>query len=69
MNRPYRYPWPASQLSPADMKLLHCAREARPGRPPITRLIAEAVRAAYGAAAIQPDPSDAAEESAVRPAA
>jgi hypothetical protein len=40
----YRYPWPASALSPADMKLLHHARERDGERRPITRLIAEAVR-------------------------
>lgn len=45
----YRYPWPASALTPAEMKLLYLARESHPERPPITRLIAEAVRAAYPA--------------------
>ena len=48
MTRPFRYPWPASQLSPTDMRLLHDARKTHPDRPPITRLLAEAVRAAYG---------------------
>jgi hypothetical protein len=43
----YRYPWPASALSPADMKLLHHARERDSGRRPITRLIAEAVRVCF----------------------
>ena len=44
----YRYPWPASKISPDDMAMLHRARERSPGRVPITQLIAEAVRAAYG---------------------
>ena len=44
----YRYPWPASALSREEMTLLFHARERSPGRVPITRLIAEAVRAAYG---------------------
>ena len=51
----YRYPWPASKLTAADMKLLHDAREAHPDHPPITRLLAEAVRAAYGHPAAQPE--------------
>lgn len=41
----YRYPWPASRLTPDEMAMLYHARS--PGRP-ITQLIAEAVRAAYG---------------------
>ena len=44
----YRYPWPASALTPDEMALLYHARERSPGRVPITQLIAEAVRAAYG---------------------
>ena len=44
---PYRYPWPASALSPADMRLLHRARERDGARRPITRLIAEAVRVCF----------------------
>lgn len=43
----YRYPWPASALTPAEMKLLFLARETHPDRPPITRLIAQAVRSVY----------------------
>lgn len=44
----YRYPWPSSALTPDDMAILHRARARSPGRVPITQLIAEAVRAAYG---------------------
>ena len=44
----FRYPWPASRLSPDEMALLYHARECSPGRVPITQLIAEAVRSAYG---------------------
>ena len=44
----YKYPWPASALTRVEMALLHHARERSPGRVPITQLIAEAVRAAYG---------------------
>ena len=44
----YRYPWPASALTRDEMAMLHRARERSPGRVPITQLIAEAVRAAYG---------------------
>ena len=44
----FRYPWPASALTRDEMALLHRAREHSPGRVPITQLIAEAVRAAYG---------------------
>ena len=55
MTRPYRYPWPASKLTPADMKLLHAVRESRPDRPPITQLLAEAVRAQYGHLAAHPE--------------
>lgn len=55
MTPGYRYPWPSSQLTAADMRLLHEVREARPDRPPITQLLAEAVRAAYGHSAAQPE--------------
>lgn len=44
----FRYPWPASALTRDDMAMLHRARERSPCRVPITQLIAEAVRAAYG---------------------
>jgi hypothetical protein len=49
VNNDYRYPWPASGLTPNEMALLHTAREES-GRPrtPITRLIARAVRETYG---------------------
>ena len=50
----YRYPWPASAILPDDMAMLHRARERSPGRVPITRLIAEAVRAAYGPGVVVP---------------
>lgn len=48
MNDRYRYPWPASALGPAEMSLLHEARQCSPGRVAITQLVAQAVRAAYG---------------------
>ena len=70
MTRPYRYPWPASQLTPSDMRLLHTAREAHPAHPPITELVARAVRAQYGHVAIKPEPSGVPErETPLRPAA
>ena len=50
----YRYPWPASALTRDDMAMLHRARSRSPGRVPITQLIAEAVRAAYGHLACNP---------------
>ena len=55
MPQSFKYPWPASCLTAADMKLLHNARESSPDRPPITQLLAEAVRAAYGHLATQPE--------------
>ena len=45
-----RYPWPASGLNDQDMRLLYRAREEARPRIPITRLVAEAVRKAYGQA-------------------
>ena len=44
----YRYPWPASALTPEEMAMLYHAREKSPIRMPITQLIAEAVRVQYG---------------------
>ena len=44
------YPWPASALEPADMRLLHAARKRVQPRIPITELLAQAVRRAYGQA-------------------
>ena len=44
----YRYPWPSSAISPADMVLLHSVREASNPRVPISVLVARAVRATYG---------------------
>ncbi len=46
---PYHYPWPASALTPEDMRLLHDTREQDPQHTPITRLIAAAVREKYDA--------------------
>ena len=43
-----RYPWPASGLSPQDMRLLYHAREGTRPRIAITQLVAEAVRQVYG---------------------
>ena len=66
----YRYPWPSSQLTPADMRLLHNARESSPDRTTITELVARAVRAQYGRVAIKPEPSGEPErETPLRPAA
>lgn len=45
-----RYRWPASSLSSQDMRLLYHARERTRPRIPITELVAEAVRQAYGQA-------------------
>ena len=44
----YRYPWPASALTPADMRALHAVREASTPHVRITDLIAHAVRQVYG---------------------
>ncbi len=49
MNTPFRYPWPASALTQADMSALHAVRESTEARVPITELIARAVRHTYGA--------------------
>ena len=43
----YRYPWPASAISPTEMAILHRIREASRPRVPITRLIAQAIRHQY----------------------
>lgn len=53
MPRPtntYRYPWPASAITPMDMALLHSVRESSEPRVPISVLVARAVRATYGQA-------------------
>jgi hypothetical protein len=53
MPRPantYRYPWPASAITPQDMAVLHCVRENAERRVPISVLVARAVRACYGQA-------------------
>lgn len=49
MSRPFKYPWPASAITPEEMALLYQARETGP-RMPITRLIARAIRHTYGTA-------------------
>lgn len=50
----YRYPWPASAITPQDMALLHSVRESGARRVPITALVADAVRQCYGQS--QPKP-------------
>ena len=47
-ERQSKYFWPASAISESDMELLYLARQASPGRTPITHLIARAVRETYG---------------------
>jgi hypothetical protein len=44
----YRLPWPASQISKADLSILFSVREHSPERTPITHLIAQAIRTQYG---------------------
>ena len=44
----YRYPRPASAITPQDMALLHKARKSAGRRTPISSLVAEAVRVTYG---------------------
>ena len=44
----YRYPWPASAISPTEMAILHRVRESSRPRVPITRLIAQAISNQYG---------------------
>ena len=66
----YTYAWPASKLTPADMRLLHAARESHPEHLPITVLIAQAIRAQFGHLVNQPDDAGQAErETPLRPAA
>ena len=66
----YRYPWPSSQLTRADMRLLHNARESSPDRTTITELVARAIRVQYGHLAIKSEPSsESVLESVIRPAA
>lgn len=61
----YRYPWPASALTPEDMAALHAVRENGPTRTPITDLIAHAVRIVYGQRiVIEPTPSPTPKEIA-----
>ena len=42
------YQWPASALTAEEMALLHRAREQSSPRIPINRLLAQAVRLAFG---------------------
>ena len=66
----YRYPWPASALTHDEMAMLFLARESNPDRIPITRLIADAVRAQYGHLAHPLETSTPSkQESLLRPAA
>ena len=53
----HRYPWPASALTKEEMKLLYLAREAHPNHPPITQLIARAVRQLYQPQSTQKEPN------------
>ena len=48
MAREYNYAWPATGIHKEEMSLLHSVRESLPERIPITRLLAKAVRVAYG---------------------
>jgi hypothetical protein len=59
-ERQSKYFWPASAITPADMALLHAARETSNPRVPISALIARAVRSQYGSVvfpAHHPEPS------------
>ncbi len=70
MTPGYRYPWPAAAIGKEEMALLFSARESSPEPTTITRLVAEAVRLAYGHLAIKSEPSnESAPESVLRPAA
>ena len=48
------YPWPASALTAADMRVLYHTKHRQSAQPAITRLIAEAIRKTYGAAPTRP---------------
>ncbi len=70
MSQSFRYPWPASALGPDEMAMLHRRRESLRERTPITQLIAEAVRAAYGTVAdISQSPQEPPLDVPLRPAA
>lgn len=43
----FKYPWPASALGAEEMAMPHSVRESSAPRVPITRLIVNAIRAAY----------------------
>ncbi len=50
-QNPYpSYPWPASAITPDVMALLYQARAKSSPRVPINRLLADAVRTAFGLA-------------------
>jgi hypothetical protein len=55
-RQPSKYFWPASGISESDMDLLFRAREQSLPRVPITRLLAKAVRHAYGHLAVDVTP-------------
>ena len=63
MSTPYRYPWPASAISSAEMELLYKARETGMKRIPITRLVAEAIRQVYGRSVRNPHVEAVTEEN------
>ena len=70
MQRSFRYAWPSSGIDADLMHSLYTARESSPEPTTITRLIADAVRSAYGHLAIHPEPSSKPElETTLRPAA
>ncbi len=48
MKQQSKYFWPASAITPADMAILHAARESSKQRVPISALIARAIRQQYG---------------------
>ena len=51
-GRRSKYFWPASAITPADMALVHTARETSRPRVPISELIARAIRQTYGQAVL-----------------
>ena len=53
----YRLPWPASQITKADLSILFSGRKHSPERTPITNLVAQAIRAQYGHLANNPKQS------------
>lgn len=66
----YRYPWPSSALDADLMRRLYLARESSPKPTTIVQLIRDAVQAAYGHLASQPEATTKPErETALRLAA